>query len=92
MPIGLPTGVQVGSYLFMDMQYLATGSEGGDPVYRDFTPSPTMLGTVLNNRSPDDHPISEEDQEGQEHDDHHSHDRTLVRGDTSPPGLPADLV
>ena len=30
------TDVQVGSYLFMDMQYLAIGSEDGDPVYKDF--------------------------------------------------------
>jgi 3-hydroxy-D-aspartate aldolase len=46
------TDVQVGSYLFMDMQYLAIGSEGGDPVYTDFTPSLTVLTTVLNNRFP----------------------------------------
>ena len=26
------TDVQVGSYLFMDMQYLAIGSDDGDPV------------------------------------------------------------
>lgn len=46
------TDVQVGSYLFMDMQYLAIGSEDGDPVYRDFTPSLTVVATVLNNRFP----------------------------------------
>jgi 3-hydroxy-D-aspartate aldolase len=44
------TDVQVGSYLFMDMQYLAIGSEDGDPVYKDFTPSLTVVATVLNNR------------------------------------------
>ncbi len=44
------TDVQVGSYLFMDMQYLAIGSEDGDTVYKDFRPSLTVLGTVLNNR------------------------------------------
>lgn len=44
------TDVQVGSYLFMDMQYLAIGSEDGDPVYKDFRPSLTVLGTILNNR------------------------------------------
>jgi D-serine deaminase-like pyridoxal phosphate-dependent protein len=44
--------VQVGSYLFMDMQYLAIGSENGDAVYDDFRPSLTVLGTVLNNRFP----------------------------------------
>jgi hypothetical protein len=46
------TDVQVGSYIFMDMQYLAIGSEDGDPVYKDFQPSLTVLGTVLNNRFP----------------------------------------
>jgi D-serine deaminase-like pyridoxal phosphate-dependent protein len=44
------TDLQVGSYLFMDMQYLAIGSENGDAVYTDFAPSLTVLTTVLNNR------------------------------------------
>lgn len=44
------TDVQVGSYLFMDMQYLAIGSEDGSPVYQDFAPSLTVLTTILNNR------------------------------------------
>jgi D-serine deaminase-like pyridoxal phosphate-dependent protein len=46
------TDVQVGSYLFMDMQYLAIGSENGEPVFSDFAPSLTVLTTVLNNRFP----------------------------------------
>jgi D-serine deaminase-like pyridoxal phosphate-dependent protein len=46
------TDVQVGSYLFMDMQYLAIGSESGNPVYTDFATSLTVLTTVLNNRFP----------------------------------------
>jgi 3-hydroxy-D-aspartate aldolase len=46
------TDVQVGSYLFMDMQYLAIGSESGDSIYSDFAPSLTVLTTVLNNRFP----------------------------------------
>jgi 3-hydroxy-D-aspartate aldolase len=46
------TDVQVGSYVFMDMQYLAIGSEDGDPVYKDFASSLTVLATVLNNRFP----------------------------------------
>jgi 3-hydroxy-D-aspartate aldolase len=46
------TDVQVGSYLFMDMQYLAIGSESGDPVFTDFAPSLTVLTTVVNNRFP----------------------------------------
>ena len=44
--------VQVGSYLFMDMQYLEIGSESGNPVYTDFAPSLTVLTTVMNNRFP----------------------------------------
>jgi D-serine deaminase-like pyridoxal phosphate-dependent protein len=46
------TDVQVGSYLFMDMQYLAIGSASGDAVYNDFAPSLTVLTTVMNNRFP----------------------------------------
>jgi D-serine deaminase-like pyridoxal phosphate-dependent protein len=46
------TDVQVGSYIFMDMQYLAVGSEDGNPVYIDFEPSLTVLATILNNRFP----------------------------------------
>jgi D-serine deaminase-like pyridoxal phosphate-dependent protein len=46
------TDVQVGSYIFMDMQYLAIGSEDGDPVYKDFAPSLTVVTTVMNNRFP----------------------------------------
>ena len=46
------TDIQVGSYLFMDMQYLAIGSENGDAVFTDFAPSLTVMATVLNNRFP----------------------------------------
>ncbi len=46
------TDVQVGSYIFMDMQYLAIGSEDGSPVYNDFASSLTVMATVLNNRFP----------------------------------------
>ncbi len=46
------TDVQVGSYLFMDMQYLTIGSERGGDVFDDFAPSLTVLTTVLNNRFP----------------------------------------
>ncbi len=46
------TDVQVGSYLFMDMQYLAIGSQDDPNVYTDFQPSLTVLVTVLNNRFP----------------------------------------
>jgi 3-hydroxy-D-aspartate aldolase len=44
--------IQVGSYIFMDMQYLAIGSEDGDAVYKDFAPSLTVVATVMNNRFP----------------------------------------
>ena len=42
------TDVQVGSYVFMDCQYLEIGSESNDAVYDDFDPSLTVLTTVLN--------------------------------------------
>jgi 3-hydroxy-D-aspartate aldolase len=45
--------VQVGSYIFMDLQYSAIGSASGDEVYSDFAPSLTVLTTVVNNRFPD---------------------------------------
>jgi D-serine deaminase-like pyridoxal phosphate-dependent protein len=44
--------VQVGSYLFMDMQYLAIGGEDGHEVYKDFASSLTVTTTILNNRFP----------------------------------------
>ena len=46
------TDVQVGSYLFMDMQYLAIGGQDDPNIYTDFQPSLTVLVTVLNNRFP----------------------------------------
>ena len=42
------TDVQVGSYVFMDAQYLAIGGQSDDAVYSDFEPSLTILTTVLN--------------------------------------------
>lgn len=42
------TDVQCGSYLFMDMQYLANESLSGDDSYTDFKPSLTVLTTVVN--------------------------------------------
>jgi D-serine deaminase-like pyridoxal phosphate-dependent protein len=41
------TDIQVGSYVFMDAQYLAIGGSGSD-VYSDFETSLTILTTVLN--------------------------------------------
>ena len=46
------TDVQVGSYVFMDMQYLAIGSEDGAEIYTDFAPALTITATVVNNRFP----------------------------------------
>ena len=42
------TDVQVGSYVFMDCQYLEIGGESNDEVYNDFVPSLTVVTTVLN--------------------------------------------
>lgn len=45
------TDVQVGSYVFMDAQYLEIGDERGD-VFTDFAPSLTVMATVLNTYFP----------------------------------------
>jgi D-serine deaminase-like pyridoxal phosphate-dependent protein len=45
------TDLQVGSYIFMDAQYLEIGGESGD-IYTDFTPSLTVMTTVLNTYFP----------------------------------------
>ena len=39
--------VQVGSYVFMDAQYLEIGNEKGD-IFTDFAPSLTVMTTVVN--------------------------------------------
>ncbi|MCG8415126.1 MAG: DSD1 family PLP-dependent enzyme [Pseudomonadales bacterium] len=44
------TDVQVGSYVFMDAQYIDIGGETDDEVYSDFGPSLTILTTVLNDQ------------------------------------------
>lgn len=44
------TDVQVGSYVFMDAQYLAIGGKTNPEVYTDFEPSLTILTTVLNDQ------------------------------------------
>ena len=44
------TDVQVGSYVFMDAQYLDIGGEQDDAVYSDFEPSLTIMATVLNDQ------------------------------------------
>ncbi|HKY21876.1 MAG TPA: DSD1 family PLP-dependent enzyme [Vicinamibacterales bacterium] len=45
------TDVQVGSYVFMDAQYLEIGNERGD-IFTDFAPSLTVVTTVLNTYFP----------------------------------------
>lgn len=44
------TDVQVGSYVFMDAQYLEIGGEQDDSVYSDFDTSLTIMTTVLNDQ------------------------------------------
>lgn len=46
------TDVQVGSYLFMDTQYMAIGSERNEGLYDDFDPALTVLATVINTNHP----------------------------------------
>ena len=46
------TDVQVGSYVFMDAQYLEIGGEDNEELFTDFTPSLTVMTTVLNNYFP----------------------------------------
>jgi D-serine deaminase-like pyridoxal phosphate-dependent protein len=46
------TELQVGSYIFMDVEYRAIGSKNGQ-VYTDFAPSLTVLTTVVNATHPD---------------------------------------
>lgn len=46
------TDVQVGSYVFMDAQYMDIGGADNDELYTDFEPSLTILTTVLNDQYP----------------------------------------
>jgi D-serine deaminase-like pyridoxal phosphate-dependent protein len=46
------TELQVGSYVFMDVDYRRIGGQGG-PVYTDFRPSLTVLTTVVSAAHPD---------------------------------------
>jgi D-serine deaminase-like pyridoxal phosphate-dependent protein len=51
----LPGGVelQVGSYVFMDVQYRSIGGKNSGAVYTDFQPSLTVLTTVVNTSAGD---------------------------------------
>lgn len=44
------TDVQVGSYVFMDAQYMAIGGEQDEELYSDFGTSLTIMTTVLNDQ------------------------------------------
>ena len=46
------TDLQVGSYIFMDCQYLDIGGESNDEVFTDFESSLTVVSTVLNTYFP----------------------------------------
>lgn len=46
------TDVQVGSYVFMDLQYMEIGGANNEKVFDDFVPSLTVIGTILNNYHP----------------------------------------
>jgi D-serine deaminase-like pyridoxal phosphate-dependent protein len=46
------TDVQVGSYVFMDCQYIEIGSDTDEEIFGDFAPSLTVLTTVLNTYFP----------------------------------------
>jgi D-serine deaminase-like pyridoxal phosphate-dependent protein len=46
------TDVQIGSYLFMDCQYLEIGGSNNASVYDDFEPSLTVLATIINSNYP----------------------------------------
>ncbi|MBA4054758.1 MAG: alanine racemase, partial [Marivirga sp.] len=46
------TDVQVGSYLFMDRQYIEIGCAKNEAVFDDFAPSLTVMTTVINTNHP----------------------------------------
>lgn len=47
------TELQVGSYIFMDVDYRRIGGRDGNAVYSDFRPSLTVLATVVSATHPD---------------------------------------
>jgi len=50
---GTLTELQVGSYVFMDVNYRVIGGKNGSETYTDFHPSLTVLTTVVNATHPD---------------------------------------
>jgi D-serine deaminase-like pyridoxal phosphate-dependent protein len=47
------TELQVGSYVFMDVDYMRIGGRDGSEIYRDFSPGLTVLTTVVSATHPD---------------------------------------
>jgi D-serine deaminase-like pyridoxal phosphate-dependent protein len=47
------TELQVGSYIFMDVDYRRIGASSGDALYTDFQPSLTVLTSVISATHPD---------------------------------------
>jgi D-serine deaminase-like pyridoxal phosphate-dependent protein len=46
------TDLQVGSYLFMDCQYIGIGGAKNETVFDDFAPSLTVMTTIVNSNYP----------------------------------------
>jgi len=46
------TDVQVGSYIFMDCQYIEIGGAKNETVFDDFAPSLTVMTTIINSNYP----------------------------------------
>jgi D-serine deaminase-like pyridoxal phosphate-dependent protein len=46
------TDVQVGSYLFMDCQYIEIGGVNNETIFDDFAPSLTVMSTIINSNYP----------------------------------------
>jgi len=46
------TDVQVGSYIFMDRQYIEIGGKKNDVIYDDFAPSLTVMTTIIHMNYP----------------------------------------
>ena len=46
------TDVQIGSYLFMDCQYIEIGGSKNETQYDDFEPSLTVMSTIINSNYP----------------------------------------
>ncbi len=50
---GVITELQVGSFVFMDVDYRRIGGSNGSELYEDFAPALTLITTVVSRSSPD---------------------------------------